>query len=82
MRARSGHSRGAVERPVVLDPAANDRVDLLGDLGHGEGDLAVQPPPADFTADLLEGWLADRGQERGELDPGPWTAPSRRHSAN
>jgi hypothetical protein len=60
--------RGAVERPVVLDPAANDRVDLLREFGDGEGNLAVQPPPTDLTADLVEGLLADRGQGRNEVN--------------
>lgn len=42
---------------------------------RGVEDLAVQPPPAELCADLLQGLLADRGQERTE--GGSVTVPRR-----
>jgi hypothetical protein len=33
--------------------------------------LPVQPPGADRPADLIQGVLADRGQERGKVLPVP-----------
>ena len=59
----------AVESSVVLHPAPHDRVDLSGDLGEVEPDLAVQPPSADLTADLVLGVLADSRLERDEHVP-------------
>src|SRR6185437_16028821 len=58
--------RGAVEHSVVLHPAPHNRIDLSGDVGEGEPDLAVQPPSADLLADLLLGVVADCWLERGE----------------
>jgi len=39
--------------------------------GEGEADPQVKPPGADLPADLLQGLLADRGQEVGEVLPLP-----------
>ena len=41
---QEGIQRGAVERAVVLHPAAHDRVDPSGELGEGVPGPAVQPP--------------------------------------
>jgi hypothetical protein len=65
---QEGMQRRAVKRAVVLHPAANDRVDRLGQLGEGERGPPVQPPRADRPADLVQGVCADRGQERREAD--------------
>lgn len=67
---QEGTQRGAVERAVVLYPAPHDRIGLSCELGEAVPGSAVQPPSAEFTADLLECFLADRGQEAGEVLPG------------
>src|SRR6266536_6704478 len=48
---------------LVLHPARHYGVDRCGEFGEGVADPAVKPPAADFSADLLQGILADRGQE-------------------
>src|SRR3982074_531676 len=54
---------------LVLDPAAHDRIDRPCELGEAMPGSAVKPPPANLTADLVQGVLADRGQETGEVLP-------------
>src|SRR5450755_296300 len=44
----------------------DDRIDPPGDFREGQADLPVDPPAADLLADLLQGVLADRGQEPHE----------------
>jgi hypothetical protein len=41
---QEGTQRGVVERPVILHPAADDRVDSLRDFPEVKPDLAVKPP--------------------------------------
>src|ERR1039457_189429 len=51
------------------------RVDQFRDLPSVGADPAVQPPGPHLGADFLQGFLADRGQERGNLPPAPPPCP-------
>src|SRR5664279_231837 len=73
-RVSSGHAVG--------HPPPHHRIDHPGDVGHGAAGEPVQPPgPHPFT-DLLQGFLADCRQERGELDPVLPPCPARLRSAH
>src|SRR4030088_190846 len=64
--AQHGIQRGLVERAVVLHPTAHDRVDLPGEFGEGMAGGREEPPGPHPRTYPLEGFLADRGQERGK----------------
>ena len=61
---------GAVEAPVVVDPAGHDRVDQSGQLLEGGPATPTQPPGADLVTDLFLGGFAEGGQISGEQCPG------------
>ena len=87
-----GVQHGAVEGPVVVDPASDLGVDSLGEAGQVRAAATVEVPGPDLTAFRLAGrgcsWpvrssrrtLACRGPaERGRCSPGSrsWCAPPR-----
>ncbi len=83
MARQEGTQQRRVYTPVVLHPPRDDRVDRAGQFAEGVIDPPVQPPAADFPADLLQGLLADRGQERRRHDrPRGLNHPTQAQSPN
>ena len=58
--------RGAVERPLVVQPAPHHRIDLACEVGEVVTRSCGAAPSADLPADLVVGGVADRWLERGE----------------